>query len=134
MSSSFETLLFNAIKNGQLPPKSTYDIWLEVGNTGTPQDFLDSLKGTAAAIVSGVTITPADWVAYDGIYKATVANESITINDVVNVNFTEISLAEAVNSGVLGYTNTVTGGFELYSNFQPATDLVINYSIIASTN
>lgn len=26
--------------------KSAYDIWLEQGNTGTEQDFLDSLKGT----------------------------------------------------------------------------------------
>lgn len=134
MSSSFETLLFNAIKNGQIPPKSTYDIWLEAGFTGTPRDFLDSLKGTAAEVVSGVVIKPEDWVSYDGIYKATILNEDITLNDVVNVNFTEISLAAAVNSGVLGYTNTVTGGFELYSNFQPVEDLVINYSIIASTN
>lgn len=132
--SSFETLLFNAIKNGQIPTKSTYDIWLEAGFTGTPQDFLDSLKGTAAEVISGVIITPADWVAYDGIYKATVANESITLNDVVNVTFTKISLPAAVNSGVLGYTDTVNGGFELYSNFQPVEDLIINYSIIASTN
>lgn len=30
-----------AVQNG----KSAYDIWLEQGNTGTEQDFLDSLKG-----------------------------------------------------------------------------------------
>ena len=79
--SSFETLLFNAIKNGQIPPKSTYDIWLEAGFTGTPRDFLDSLKGTAAEVVSGVVIKPEDWVAYDGIYKATILNEEITLKD-----------------------------------------------------
>lgn len=45
---SYEELLFNSIKNGQQTVKSVYDIWLEVGNTGTPQDFLDSLKGKSA--------------------------------------------------------------------------------------
>lgn len=42
--SSFEELLFTAIKNAA-SAKSVYDIWLELGNTGTPQDFIDSLKG-----------------------------------------------------------------------------------------
>ena len=45
---SYEELLFNSIKNGQQSVKSVYDIWLELGNTGTPQDFLDSLKGKSA--------------------------------------------------------------------------------------
>lgn len=41
---SFEELFFTAIKNAA-SAKSVYDIWLELGNTGTPQDFIDSLKG-----------------------------------------------------------------------------------------
>ena len=45
---SYEQLLFNSIKNGQQSVKSVYDIWLSLGNTGTPQDFLDSLKGKSA--------------------------------------------------------------------------------------
>ena len=45
---SYEEMLFNSIKNGQNPVKSVYDIWLELGNTGTPEDFLNSLKGKSA--------------------------------------------------------------------------------------
>lgn len=45
---SYEQMLFNSIKNGQQSVKSVYDIWLELGNTGSPQDFLDSLKGKSA--------------------------------------------------------------------------------------
>ena len=42
--SSFEEFLFVALKNAAAA-KSVYDIWLELGNIGTPQDFIDSLKG-----------------------------------------------------------------------------------------
>lgn len=126
---SYEQLLFNAIKNGQEPVKSVYDIWLSLGNTGTPQDFLDSLKGAGAVVVSGVTIPTTTWVLSEGIYKATITNEGITANDVVNVNYTDVP--SAINSGVLGFTNTIDGGFEIYSNFLPTTDLVIDYSIIS---
>lgn len=31
--------------------KSAYDIWLEQGNVGTEQEFLDSLKGDGSSIV-----------------------------------------------------------------------------------
>lgn len=35
-----------AIKNlGRVTGKSAYEIWLEQGNTGTEEDFLNSLKG-----------------------------------------------------------------------------------------
>ena len=127
---SFEQLLFTAIKNGQIGGKSVYDIWLELGNTGTPQDFLDSLKGSSATIVKGTTIATTDWVAYDNIYKATILNEQIDANCVVNVNFDSASINAAINSGVLGYTNSIDGGFEIYSNFLPSSDLVIDYAII----
>ena len=33
--------------------KSAYEIWLEQGNTGTEQDFLDSLRGEAATVDVG---------------------------------------------------------------------------------
>ena len=127
---SYEQLLFNALKNGQTSTKSVYDIWLELGNTGTPQDFLNSLKGDSAIIVNGVTIATTSWVSYDGIYKAVIPNEIITSNSVVNVNFDSGSLNTAINSGVLGYTNTIDGAFEIFSNFLPTSDLVIDYAII----
>lgn len=129
-TSSYEQTLFTAIKNGQATVKSVYDIWLELGNTGTPQDFLDSLKGSSATIVKGVTISASSWTSTDGIYKATVSNDSITENNVINVNFDSSSINAAINSGILGYTNSIAGGFEIYSNFQPTSDLVIDYSIV----
>lgn len=128
---SYEQLLFNAIKNGQEPVKSVFDIWLSLGNTGTPQDFIDSLKGAGASIVKNVTIPTSAWVLSNGIYKATVSNSIITTDSVVNVNFNAASINNAINSGVLGYTNSIIGGFEIYSNFLPTTDLVIDYVIIS---
>lgn len=128
-NTSYEELLFNAIKNGQ-SAKSVYDMWLEVGNTGTPADFLNSLKGTTPVVVNNYTITASSWVIFEGIYKATISNELITSNSVVNVNFVSSSLNDAINSGVLGYTNTIDGAFEIYSNFKPTMDLVIDYVMI----
>lgn len=130
MKTSYEQMLFTAIKNGQQTVKSVYDLWIELGNTGTPQDFLDSLKGSSATPVKGVSIAIADWVSYNGIYKATVTNADITADDVVNVAFTGASIDNAIIAGVLGYTNTIAGGFELYSNFKPTVALTIDYAII----
>lgn len=45
---TYETMLFNAIKNGQTELRSVYDIWLALGNVGTAQDFIDTLKGESA--------------------------------------------------------------------------------------
>lgn len=129
---AFEQLLFNAIKNGQNPVKSVYDIWLELGNTGTPQDFLDSLKGVGATIVKNITIQANSWVLSNGDYKTTVSNPAITADSIVNVNFTtKESLDNARDSGVLGHSSSFEGGFELYSNFAPTIDLVIDYVIIS---
>lgn len=127
---SFEQKLFNAIKNGQVSVKSVYDIWLELGNTGTPQDFLNSLKGTSTEVTNGVTIASTAWVLSDGIYKATVSNSEITDKDVVNVKFQKSSMQAALTAGVLGYTDSIAGGFELFANFKPTVDLIIDYAII----
>lgn len=59
-----EELLFNSIKNGQQPVRSVYDIWLDLGNTGTPQDFIESLRGKSAyeyARDAGYTGTEAEF-------------------------------------------------------------------------
>lgn len=126
---SFEQLQFNALKNGQ-STKTLYDLWLSLGNTGGPEQFLDSLKGTTAIIVTNVTIPVSAWVLANGVYVATIANEDIKSTNVVNVNFTSASINTAINYGILGYTNSIDGGFEMYANFQPTADLVINYAII----
>lgn len=130
-NSTFEELLFNAIKNGQVTVKSVYDIWLELGNTGTPQDFINSLKASPAVIVKGVSIPSSSWtVNTDGLYVATISNSDITANSVVNVNFTETTVASAIESGVLGYTSSETGAFKLFANFAPTVDLSIDYVIV----
>lgn len=126
---SYEQLLFNAIKNGQ-GSKSVYDLWLELGNEGTPQDFINSLKGASATIRKGLPIYKEDWVYSDGIYKAVVLNEEITENSVVNVNFGASSINYAIDCGVLGYTSSFDGGFEIYANFLPDSTLLIDYAII----
>lgn len=133
MISSFEKKLFNAIKNGQKALLSTYDIWKQIGNTGSEQDFIASLKGeegTHAIVVNNVTIHAASWVSYNGIYKYTVSDSNILDTDVINVNFSSDSIDAAITSGVLGFTNSISGGFELFSNFLPSSDLVIDYAII----
>lgn len=127
---SYEEMLFTAIKNGLTSVKSVYDIWLELGNTGTPQDFLNSLKGTSATVVNNVTVSSSSWLLNEGIYKATISNENITTSSVINVNFDNTSINSAIENGVLGYTNSIDGGFEIYSNFKPTSDLIINYAII----
>lgn len=128
---AYEQLLFNAIKNGQNSVKSVYDIWLELGNTGTPEDFINSLKGAGATIVKGVTIPASSWVLSNGLYKTTVSNTLVTADSIVNVNFTADTIDYARDSGVLYYSNTIDGGFELYSNFAPTVDLVIDYVIMS---
>ena len=128
-NASYEQLLFNAIKNGQTA-KSVYDIWLEVGNTGTPQDFLDSLKGVPA-VIETTTIPTSIWTLTNDNYKAIISNENANANSVVNVNFDSSSINTILsNNGIIGYVNPIEGGFEIYSNFLPTSDLVIRYSII----
>ena len=39
--------------------KSAYEVWLELGNNGTPQDFIDSLKGAPG---DGITINGLNYV------------------------------------------------------------------------
>lgn len=127
--SSFEELFFSAMKNSA-SAKSVYDIWLELGNTGTPQDFINSLKGTSADVKTNVSIAANAWVASGDIYKATITDSNIKETDVVNVNFVNTSLQNAINAGVLGYTVSKAGTFEIYANYLPTTELVLNYAVI----
>ena len=125
---SYEELLFTAIKNGQTA-KSVYDIWLELGNVGTPEDFINSLRGSSS-VMGKATIPSSNWVSFDGIYKATISDTNVTSNSVVNVNFDSASINAAISSGVLGYTNSIDGAFEIYANFLPTQTLNIDYSVV----
>ena len=82
MAKSYEELLFNSIKNGQQTVKSVYDIWLELGNTGTPQDFLNSLKGKSAyeyALDGGYTGTEEEFAAKMAAEHATYSLNGSTL-------------------------------------------------------
>lgn len=82
---SLEELLFNSIKNGQQSVKSVYDIWLELGNTGTPQEFIESLRGKSAyeyARDGGYTGTEEEFAAKMARENATYSlnGTTLTIN------------------------------------------------------
>ena len=85
------------------PGKSAYEIWLDAGNTGTEQDFLDSLVANNDASVvgnsqyasllqeaqanDGYTITQMSWPEHGGFYRiekddsTTYGNEPTYGND-----------------------------------------------------
>lgn len=129
-NASFEKKLFNALKYGQIEPKSIYDMWLDLGNEGTVEDFLNTLKATVE-VKKNVTVRIEDWQSYgNDIYKATINNELIKEDNVVTVNFISTDLSDAINSGVLpGYVNTIDGAFEIFANKIPDIDLLIDYVI-----
>ena len=58
---------------------SAYDIWLAQGNTGTEQDFLDSLKGPKGDDGEDATITGIEW---KGVWSANPATPYVNNNAV----------------------------------------------------
>ena len=84
---TYEELLFNSIKNGQQSVKSVYDIWLELGNTGTPQEFIDSLRGKSAyeyALDGGYKGTEAEFAAKMAAEHANYSLNGTTLT--INLN------------------------------------------------
>jgi len=101
-----DTIYIRATANCTECGKSAYDIWLDLGNTGTEQDFIDSLTGPQGgqgdpANIEGITwegtwsATPPtayainDAVQYDGtsyVKIGTGGNASLPPNDVANLN------------------------------------------------
>ena len=59
-----------ATKNlGRVTGLSAYEIWLEQGNTGTEQDFLDSLKSSETGNI---------WIGSETQYETGINNGTIT--------------------------------------------------------
>lgn len=126
--------------------KSAYEIWLEAGNNGTEQDFLDSLVGnnSATAVVpsqyvsllqeaqakGGYTITQMPWPEHGNFYRivknnsynlpqnntTTSGKDSVLINEKITYNEKELNLA---NYGVYVSENTIETEFnnELYKKY-----------------
>lgn len=102
---SYEQLLFNALKNGQTTLRSTYDVWLSIGNVGTPQDFLDSLKGDSAY---------QTWLEQDGNAGKSEAEFLAAMGGVTSDDLaTEVSAREAGDTQTLdaakAYTDSKLG-------------------------
>lgn len=126
------------------PGKSAYEIWLDQGNTGTEQDFLDSLvSGTSsvsggtqyasllqeAQAKGGYTITQVSWPQQGDFYRieknitdiangnnTTSGNDSLPINKKITYNEKELNLA---NYGVMVSENIERTEFgnELYKTY-----------------
>jgi len=68
--------------------KSAYQVWLDAGNTGTEQDFLDSLQGTDG--------DPAPTPEFQNVEQGpTVATTALTIQNVTDTGF-DVQFQKAV--------------------------------------
>jgi lysophospholipase L1-like esterase len=75
--------------------KSAYEIWLDLGNTGTEQDFINSLKGpkgdsgtASLAINDNVTNTVAAWSG-SKVQSATFTQKSVPTGITTSAGLTE---------------------------------------------
>ena len=109
--------LFSYIESTLPPPvngKSAYEIWLDQGNTGTEEDFLDSLTG-AQGLPSNVsrriqTVNSANgavvcnWALYDEIRLRLVGDVSLVFQSAVD---SQGCLLKVVQDSVGGHTCTL---------------------------
>ena len=67
--------------------KSAYEMWLDEGNTGSEQDFLDSLKG-----VDGKSPTVVNSLTSTSTTEALSANQGKALNDKITTMLSNISV------------------------------------------
>ena len=105
-----------------LDGKSAYQIWLDNGNTGTQQDFLDSLKATGG----GDTLAPSDLTAH---------NASATAHDDIRAIIDSLAYVKgaAYNSGTGDLTFTYWDNSTLVVNLLIA-DLIKGLDYDSATN
>lgn len=97
--------------------KSAYEIWLDAGNVGSEQDFLNSLQNSNADTVDGKHVLEMTQSEYDNLTTKD-ENTIYIITDAVSPNFT-IGTVTTLNPGSEA-TVTITGQ---YPNF------VLNFGI-----
>ena len=85
---------------------SAYQVWLEEGNTGTEQDFLDDLKGATGAI--GPTITSAEFVGDDIVFTKSDAT-TVTLEDAKLTLKGDTGLTGATGAAGTNGTNGTNG-------------------------
>lgn len=121
-----DTIYIRATANCTECGKSAYDVWLDLGNNGTEQDFIDSLTGPKGdqgdpANIEGLTwkgtwsATPPtayavnDAVQYSGtsyVKTGSGGNASLPPNDVANLNISWEVLALQGMQGDTGPSGT----------------------------
>jgi hypothetical protein len=77
--------LENLAENYQRPAdgKSAYEIWVDEGNVGDEQDFLDSLKGDPGLSVTAIELT------VDGDGKVTGGKATLSDDSEITITVTE---------------------------------------------
>jgi hypothetical protein len=65
------------------PGKSAYQVWLDEGNTGTEQDYLDSLKGDLSSI--GTFLGVVDYSYQNKAWEPTVEDGATSGNTSVSI-------------------------------------------------
>lgn len=148
-----DTIYIRATANCTECGKSAYQIWLDLGNTGTEQDFIDSLIGPQGlqgepANIEGLTWkgswsaspSPAyavnDAVQYSGTSYVKIGsggNASLPPNDVANLNISWEVLALAGATGAPGSNgaNGASGvaGFRTLGSTTTAWTLLATHAI-----
>lgn len=109
--------------------KSAYQEWLDLGNAGSEQDFINSLK-RETIVKSSVRIPVDYWNLVDGLYKAIIVDDDVTTKNIININCEYSSLKYIMENNITIYPIAIDSGIEIFSNILPSGDLIINYSII----
>ena len=83
--------------------KSAYDIWLEVGNKGTKEDFINSLKGRdGETITNKIEVIKEKPIVKNNIVKEVVKQEAVNGKDGVGIKSVELN---KLGELIIIYTN-----------------------------
>ncbi len=98
-----DTVYIKATANCTECGKSAYDIWLDLGNTGTEEDFIDSLTGPQGPQGENANIEGITW---KGTWSAS-PSPAYAINDAVQYDGTSyIKIANANSASIAPDTNS----------------------------
>lgn len=93
-------------------------------------DRVDVIESKETMIYKNASTTAASWTQSGDYYVASIANASITANDIVNVNFHLGSMVYVTDAEVLGVTESYDGGFRIYANTKPTRMISYDYVVV----
>ncbi len=124
-------LTFNGNKIGLGDPgKSAYDIWIEQGNNGTQNEFLESLKGTQGD--SG-----KDGRSIKSITTDSNNNVIVTFSDDTTQNIGSLNIdvsADFITSGGFGNLRYYNGHFQYYNTDSTWVDIATTLDNVLVVN